>query len=148
MELDLVELTSGLRAQLEAESQSLEPTELREELPTCPPNRWYQSGFLIPSKTNLGEHADDAEEDEFAGFAGLNFSSKGKSNANGDDTGASEGVQVQRVFFPCSIELRLLLPPPPPSHQAGNHSGLGQVQADTFRPWCPVVGKELCADIR
>ena len=32
MELDLVELTPGLRAQLEAESQSLEPTELREEL--------------------------------------------------------------------------------------------------------------------
>ena len=113
MDLDLVELTPGLRAQLEAESQSLEPTELREELPTCPPNRWYQSGFLIPSKTNLGEHADDAEEDEFAGFSGLNFSSKGKSNANGDDTGASEGGQAQRVFFPCSIELRLLLLPPP-----------------------------------
>ena len=119
MDLDLVELTPGLRAQLEAESQSLEPTELREELPTCPPNRWYQSGFLIPSKTNLGEHADDAEEDEFAGFSGLNVSSKGKSNANGDDTGASEGGQAQRVFFPCSIELRLLLlpPPTPPGHQ-------------------------------
>jgi len=30
------------------------PTELRDEVLDRPPNRWYQSGFLIPSETSLG----------------------------------------------------------------------------------------------
>ena len=31
-----------------------------------PPNRWYQSGFLAPTETNLGERAVDANDKEFA----------------------------------------------------------------------------------
>ena len=104
--------TPGLLAQLEAEGQSQEATELREELLDRPPNRWYQSGFLIPSETSLGDRADDAADDEFAGLDGQNLSAKRKSNANGDDTGASEGGPARRVFFPCSIGLSLLIPQP------------------------------------
>ena len=111
LELDLVGPTPGLLAQLEAEGQSQEATELREELLDRPPNRWYQSGFLIPSETSLGDRADDAADDEFAGLDGQNLSAKRKSNANGDDTGASEGGPARRVFFPCSIGLSLLIPP-------------------------------------
>jgi hypothetical protein len=29
-------------------------TEVREELLDRPPNRWYQTGFLIPNETSLG----------------------------------------------------------------------------------------------
>ena len=37
--------------------------------------------FLIPSETSLGERADDAADDEFAGLDGQNLSAKRKSNA-------------------------------------------------------------------
>ncbi|MFN6131664.1 MAG: hypothetical protein ACK46L_01920 [Synechococcaceae cyanobacterium] len=111
LELDLVGPTPGLLAQLEAEGQSQEATELREELLDRPPNRWYQTGFLIPSETSLGERANDAADDEFAGLDGQNLSAKRKSNASGDDTGASEAGPARRVFFPCSVGLSLLIPP-------------------------------------
>lgn len=110
LELDLVGPTPGLLAQLEAEGQSQEATELREELLDRPPNRWYQSGFLIPSDTSLGDRADDAADDEFAGLDGQNLSAKRHSNASADDTGASEAGPARRVFFPCSVGLSLLLP--------------------------------------
>jgi len=40
LELDLVGPTPALLAQLEAEGQSQEATQLREELLDRPPNRW------------------------------------------------------------------------------------------------------------
>ena len=111
LELDLVGPTPGLLAQLEAEGQVDEVAELRDEVLDRPPNRWYQSGFLIPSETSLGDRADDAADDEFAGLDGQNLSTKRKSNASGDDTGTSEAGPARRVFFPCSVGLSLLLPP-------------------------------------
>jgi len=39
---------------------------VREQLLDRPPNRWYQSGFLTPTETNLGERAVDANDEEFA----------------------------------------------------------------------------------
>jgi len=111
LELDLVGPTPGLLAQLEAEGQTQEATELREELLDRPPNRWYQCGFLIPSETSLGDRADDAADDEFAGLDGQNLSAKRKSNASADDTGASEAGPARRVFFTCSVGLSLLIPP-------------------------------------
>jgi len=41
-----------VRSQLEAEGCSSEAEELRRELLDRPRNRWYQSGFLIPSETS------------------------------------------------------------------------------------------------
>ncbi|WP_254938606.1 hypothetical protein [Cyanobium sp. Morenito 9A2] len=108
--LDLLGPTSAVLEQLEAEGQTDEAAELREELLDRPPNRWYQSGFLIPSETSLDARADDAADDEFAGLDGQNLSSKRKSNASADDTGASEAGPARRVFFPCSVGLSLLLP--------------------------------------
>lgn len=37
-----------------------------EQLLDCPPNNWYQSGFLVPIETSLGERAVDAADDKFA----------------------------------------------------------------------------------
>lgn len=108
--LDLVGPTPDILAQLELEGRTEEATELRDELLDRPPNRWYQSGFLIPSETSLGDRADDAADDEFAGLDGQNLSAKRKSNASGDDTGASEAGPARRVFFTCSVGLSLLIP--------------------------------------
>jgi hypothetical protein len=110
LSLDLVGPTPDILAQLELEGRTEEATELREELLDRPPNRWYQSGFLIPSETSLGDRADDAADDEFAGLDGQNLSAKRKSNASGDDTGASEAGPARRVFFTCSVGLSLLVP--------------------------------------
>jgi hypothetical protein len=88
--LDLVGPTPDILAQLELQERTEEATELREEVLDRPPNRWYQTGFLIPSETSLGDRADDAADDEFAGLDGLNLSPRRKSTASGDDTGASE----------------------------------------------------------
>ncbi|MFM2172775.1 MAG: hypothetical protein RLZZ54_702 [Cyanobacteriota bacterium] len=111
LELDLVGPTPALLAELDAEGRGEEASELREELLDRPPNRWYQTGFLIPSETSLGDRADDAADDEFAGLDGQNLSPKRKSNASGDDTGASEAGPARRVFFTCSVGLSLLIPP-------------------------------------
>jgi hypothetical protein len=111
LELDLVGPTPALLAELDAEGRGEEASELREELLDRPPNRWYQTGFLIPSETSLGDRADDAADDEFAGLDGQNLSAKRKSNASGDDTGASEAGPARRVFFTCSVGLSLLIPP-------------------------------------
>ena len=59
LELDLVGPTPALLAELDAEGRGEEASELREELLDRPPNRWYQTGFLIPSETSLGDRADD-----------------------------------------------------------------------------------------
>ena len=53
------------------------------------PMFWYQTGFLIPSKTSLGDRADD----------------------EADDTGASEAGSARRMFFTYSVGLCLLIPP-------------------------------------
>lgn len=108
--LDLVGPTPEILAQLELEGRIEEAAELRAELLDRPPNRWYQSGFLIPSETSLGDRADDAADDEFAGLDGQNLSAKRKSNASGDDTGTSESGPARRVFFTCSVGLSLLIP--------------------------------------
>lgn len=108
--LDLVGPSPDILDQLELEGRTEEATELRDELLDRPPNRWYQSGFLIPSETSLGDRADDAADDEFAGLDGQNLSAKRKSNASGDDTGASEAGPARRVFFTCSVGLSLLIP--------------------------------------
>ena len=108
--LDLVGPTPGILAQLELEGRTEEAAELRAELLDRPPNRWYQSGFLIPSETSLGDRADDAADDEFAGLDGQNLSAKRKSNASGDYTGTSESGPARRVFFTCSVGLSLLIP--------------------------------------
>jgi hypothetical protein len=110
LSLDLVGPTPDVLAQLELEGRTEEAAELRAELLDRPPNRWYQSGFLIPSETSLGDRADDAADDEFAGLDGQNLSAKRKSNASGDDTGASEAGPARRVFFTCSVGLSLLVP--------------------------------------
>ena len=109
--LDLVGPTPDILAQLELEERMEEASELREELLDRPPNRWYQTGFLIPSETSLGDRADDAADDEFAGLDGQNLSPKRKSSASGDDTGVSEAGPARRVFFTCSVGLSLLIPP-------------------------------------
>lgn len=111
LSLDLVGPTPDILAQLELEERTEEAAELREEVLDRPPNRWYQTGFLIPSETSLGDRADDAADDEFAGLDGQNLSPKRKSNASGDDTGASEAGPARRVFFTCSVGLSLLIPP-------------------------------------
>ncbi|MCX5969683.1 MAG: hypothetical protein NTV57_19020 [Cyanobacteria bacterium] len=108
--LDLVGPTPDILVQLELEGRTEEAAELRSELLDRPPNRWYQSGFLIPSETSLGDRADDAADDEFAGLDGQNLSAKRKSNASADDTGASEAGPARRVFFTCSVGLSLLIP--------------------------------------
>ena len=74
LSLDLVGPTPDILAQLELEGRTEEAAELREELLDRPPNRWYQTGFLIPSETSLGDRADDAADDEFAGLDGQNLS--------------------------------------------------------------------------
>jgi hypothetical protein len=111
LNLDLVGPTPDVLAQLALQGRTEEATELRGEVLDRPPNRWYQTGFLIPSETSLGERADDAADDEFAGLDGQNLSAKRKSNASGDDTGASEAGPARRVFFTCSVGLSLLIPP-------------------------------------
>ena len=63
--LDLVGPTSDVLAQLALQGRTEEATEPREEVLDRPPNRWYQTGFLIPSETSLGDRADDAADDEF-----------------------------------------------------------------------------------
>ncbi|MFN9659811.1 MAG: hypothetical protein ACK6BC_05465, partial [Cyanobacteriota bacterium] len=108
--LDLVGPTPDILAQLELDGRTEDATELREELLDRPPNRWYQTGFLIPSETSLGDRADDAADDEFAGLEGQNLSAKRKSNASGDDTGTSDAGPARRVFFTCSVGLSLLIP--------------------------------------
>jgi hypothetical protein len=108
--LDLVGPTPEILAQLELDGRTQEAAELKAELLDRPPNRWYQSGFLIPSETSLGDRADDAADDEFAGLDGQNLSAKRRSNASGDDTGASEAGPARRVFFTCSVGLSLLIP--------------------------------------
>jgi len=108
--LDLVGPTPEILAQLELDGRTQEAVELKAELLDRPPNRWYQSGFLIPSETSLGDRADDAADDEFAGLDGQNLSAKRKSNASADDTGASEAGPARRVFFTCSVGLSLLIP--------------------------------------
>jgi hypothetical protein len=60
-----MESTPALLGQLNAEGQSQEAIELREELLDRPPNRWYQCGFLSPSETSLGDRLDDAADAEF-----------------------------------------------------------------------------------
>jgi len=110
LELDLVGPTPTVLAQLEANNEADQAAELREEVLDRPPNRWYQSGFLIPSETSLGDRADDSADDEFAGLDGQNLSAKRKSNASGDDTGASEAGPARRVFFTCSVGLSFLIP--------------------------------------
>jgi hypothetical protein len=62
--LDLVGPTPEILAQLELDGRTQEAAELKAELLDRPPNRWYQSGFLIPSETSLGDRADDAADDE------------------------------------------------------------------------------------
>lgn len=109
--LDLFGPTPDILAQLELNGRTEEASELREEILDRPPHRWYQSGFLIPSETSLGDRADDAADDEFAGLDGQNLSAKRKSNASADDTGASEAGPARRVFFTCSVGLSLLIPP-------------------------------------
>ena len=109
--LDLVGPSPALLAELEAEGRGEEATELRHELLDRPPNRWYQSGFLIPSETCLGDRADDSADDEFAGLDGQNLSPKRKSTARADDTGVREAGPARRVFFTCSVGLSVLIPP-------------------------------------
>ena len=60
LSLDLVGPTPDILAQRELDGQTEEAAELREELRDRPPNRWYQSGFLIPSETSLGASAGAA----------------------------------------------------------------------------------------
>ena len=51
LSLDLVGPTPDILAQLELEGRTEEAAELREELLDRPPNRWYQSGFLIQTRS-------------------------------------------------------------------------------------------------
>jgi hypothetical protein len=117
LSLDLVAPTPGILAQLELEGRTEKAAELREEVLDRPPNRWYQSGLLIPRETSLGDRADDAADDEFAGLDGQNLSTQRKSNASGVDTGvsgvdtgASEAGPARRMFFTGSVALSLLIP--------------------------------------
>ena len=50
-----------------------EEKELREEILDRGPSRWYQTGFLIPSETNIESKADDTSDDELAGIDGQNL---------------------------------------------------------------------------
>mgnify|MGYP003340256900 CR=1 FL=1 len=63
LSLDLVGPTPDILAELELDGRTQEASELREELLDRPPNRWYQTGFLIPSETSLGDRADDAVDE-------------------------------------------------------------------------------------
>ena len=110
LEPDLVGPTPTVLNQLETAGESAQAAELRGELLDRSPNRWYQTAFLIPSETSLGDRADDAADDEFTGLDGQNLSAKRKSNASADDTGASEAGPARRVFFTCSVGLSLLVP--------------------------------------
>jgi hypothetical protein len=111
LELDLVGPTRAVLERLEAEGLTEEAQQLREELLDRSPNRWYQTGFLIPSETGLEARADDTADDEFAGLDGQNLNPGRKGSAAADDTGTSEQGPARRVFFPSSIGLSALLPP-------------------------------------
>jgi hypothetical protein len=63
--LGLVGPTPGVLAQLALQGRTEKAAVLREEVLDRPPNRWYQSDFLIPSETSLDDRADDGADDEF-----------------------------------------------------------------------------------
>lgn len=111
LELDLVGPTQAVLERFEAAGLTEEAEQLREELLDRPPNRWYQTGFLIPSETSLEARADETADDEFAGLDGQNLNPSRKGTAAADDTGTSEQGPARRVFYPSSIGLSALLPP-------------------------------------
>ena len=113
--LDLVGPIAKLLDQLQEKGCKEEVDALREEILDRGPSRWYQTGFLIPSETNIDYRADDTSDDEFAGLDGQNLNrsdQSSRSKAAADDTGNSEGGPARKVFFPSSIGLSFLLANP------------------------------------
>ena len=71
--LDLIGPSEKLMDQLKLNNRDEEISELREEILDRGPSRWYQTGFLIPSETNIESKADDTSDDELAGIDGQNL---------------------------------------------------------------------------
>ena len=104
--LDLIGPSENLMNQFKLDNKEEEISELREEILDRGPSRWYQTGFLIPSETNIESKADDTSDDELAGIDGQNLNRSdqaSRTNASADDTGESEKGAARKVFFPSSI---------------------------------------------
>ena len=103
LELDLVGPSNKLIEILLNNEKEDEADQLKNEILDRGPSRWYQTGFLIPSATNIESKADDTSDDEFAGIDGQNLNRSdqaSRTNASADDTGESEKGPARKVFFP------------------------------------------------
>ena len=112
LELDLVGPSNSLVKRFLDDGNEKEANELREEILDRGPSRWYQTGFLIPSDTNIDSKADETSDDELAGIDGQNLNradQASRTNASADDTGESEKGPARKVFFPSSIGVSFLL---------------------------------------
>jgi len=110
--LDLIGPSENLMHQFKLDNKDEEIEGLREEILDRGPSRWYQTGFLIPSETNIESKADDTSDDEFSGIDGQNLNRSdqaSRTNASADDTGESEKGPARKVFFPSSIGVSFLL---------------------------------------
>ena len=111
LELDLIGPSKDLLKRI-AKNNETEADLLSEEILDRGPSRWYQTGFLIPSETNIESKADDTSDDELAGIDGQNLNRSdqaSRTNASADDTGESEKGPARKVFFPSSIGVSFLL---------------------------------------
>ena len=111
LELDLIGPSIDLLKRISKNNET-EADLLSEEILDRGPSRWYQTGFLIPSATNIESKADDTSDDEFAGIDGQNLNRSdqaSRTNASADDTGESEKGPARKVFFPSSIGVSFLL---------------------------------------
>ena len=112
LELDLVGPSSKFLENLLKNGKQEEAYQLENEILDRGPSRWYQTGFLIPSETNIESKADDTSDDELAGIDGQNLNRSdqaSRTNASADDTGESEKGPARKVFFPSSIGVSFLL---------------------------------------
>jgi hypothetical protein len=77
-------------------------SELKAEILSQAPSRWYLTGFLVPLEAGEAQKSDETAQDE------LNFGG-GDANATDDDT-TPEPAAVRRAYFPSSIGMSLLVP--------------------------------------
>ena len=76
--------------------------ELREEVLSQDPSRWYLTGFLVPTGAAEAQRSDETADDEFT-LTG------GESDA-ADDAAVPEPPAARRAYFPSSIGVSLLVP--------------------------------------
>ena len=95
--LGLVGPTPDVLAQLALQERTEKATELREDLLDRPPNRWYQSDFLIPSETSLDDRADDGADDEFVFQGQLQAYSASGARRGRSPTNCPGGISTKEI---------------------------------------------------